>query len=304
MRAGGTERFNEWAGAGDLDALVRYLMSGVHHGRPGRPTDVKRQAVRALEEAGDPARRFAIAKALAVRDEYVARELACALLDEAWPEHRNAVTALMQRLADDADWEVRETAAGLLARVMERDFDGALRLYTTWTGHPSPNVRRAVVLAAKYVGGARRPEQARPLLSLVERLLPDKELYVRTNLGPFAIGDGLLRSFPDETLAKLKRWAARRDEGTRWNVAMAFSSAEGAKHPDAAFEVLEFLAADDRRYVWRAAASAMRSLAKRHPQRVREALAAWRKDPRRAPAAAAAEAIAPPRPRGRSPSRP
>ena len=108
-------------------------------------------------------------------------------------------------LADDADWEVRECAAGLFARVLERDFERGLALFAKWTAHRSPNVRRAVALAAKSAAQERRPGRARPLLDLVERLLSDAAEYVRKNLGPFAIGDGFLRAYPEATLARLRR---------------------------------------------------------------------------------------------------
>jgi 3-methyladenine DNA glycosylase AlkD len=103
-------------------------------------------------------------------------------------------------------------------------------------------------------------------------------VYVRKNLGPFAIGDGLLRCYPDLTLEHLARWAGSDDARVRWNVAMAFSTAEGARHVDAALPILERLAEDDRRFVWRAVANAMRNLGKRAPERAIPVLEEWLAD--------------------------
>jgi len=275
------QTFQGWARSDDLKAMLAYLMGGVHHGRPGRPTSVKRQALLALRAEGDAPRRFAWAQTLASQESYVARELACGLVDAGWPQRRSEVEATMLRLADDGDWEVRECAASLLHRIMELDFESALSLYAQWSQHRSANVRRAIVLAAKYTAAKRRPQQAEPLLDLLERHLPDTSEYVRKNLGPFAIGDGLLCAFPQATLARLRLWTVRPEEGTRWNVAMVFTSAEGARHLETALPILSELAVDERRFVWRAVSSALRCLGKRHAPTIRELLQSWLDDSRR-----------------------
>ncbi|MEW5934280.1 MAG: hypothetical protein AB1816_11935, partial [Bacillota bacterium] len=112
----------------------------------------------------------------------------------------------------------------------------------------------------KYAARTRRHEWAEPLLELVEPLLTDPHPYVRRNLGPFVIGDQLLRSYPAQTLARLYRWAERPDAVTRWNVAMVFTSAEGRRHREAGMRILEILASDTRSPVARAVAAARRRL--------------------------------------------
>jgi 3-methyladenine DNA glycosylase AlkC len=188
---------------------------------------------------------------------------------------------LMLRVADDPHWEIRESADSLLRQVCKADFEAGYALLQRWATHPSENVRRAVVLTVKKLGKERQPAWGNPLLDLLEPLLGDRSTYVRKNLGPFAIGDGLLRYHPELAVQRLSQWAEAEDEQVRWNVAMAFSTAEGARHLDAALPILERLAADERRFVWRAVASAMRNLGRRAPERVRPVLRAWRQDERR-----------------------
>ena len=85
--------------------------------------------------------------------------------------------------------------------------------------------------------------------------------------------------------ATLALFQAGGENWTRWNVAMTFSAAGAARHLEVGLGILRGLAADDRRFVWRAAASAMRTLGKRHPERVRAELQTWLDDAaRRAPA--------------------
>jgi 3-methyladenine DNA glycosylase AlkC len=107
-------------------------------------------------------------------------------------------------------------------------------------------------------------------------------------LGPFAIGDGLLRYYPELTIKRLINWAEAENEQVRWNVAMAFSAAEAAKHLEAALPILSHLATNNRRFVWRAVASAMRNLGRRAPESVMPVLQKWLKDEKRARPAEAA----------------
>ena len=129
---------------------------------------------------------------------------------------------------------------------------------------PDSRVRRAVVVGAKSAARTRRPEWAEPLLDLLEPALKDENEYVRKNLGPFTIGDQFLRSYPDATLARLRKWMEDPDENVRWNVAMAFAAASGARLAQRAPDILDFLAKDERpsvRNAVRAARRRVRTLA-------------------------------------------
>ena len=112
--------------------------------------------------------------------------------------------------------------------------------------------------------GRGRPS-ARPGCSIIEPALHDRDQHVRRSVGPFAIGDQLLRSYPAETLARLERWAQDPDEIVRWNVAMAFSSAAGAKLAPQGLPTLTALTRDPSRSVARAANATLRRIQKRRP---------------------------------------
>ena len=204
----------------------------------------------------------------------VDKQLAAVILRPLIPTHRAEVERAIHRLARDDDWEVREAGASLLGDALERDFDAYLRPAQTWIASGEPRLRRAVVVAAKYAARSRNPERAELLLDLIEPALSDHDEYVRRNLGPFAIGDQLLRSYPDATLARLERWSRDPDENVRWNVAAVFTSASSARVAERAFGMLAFLAGDTRPFVTRAVTAAVRNILKRRPE-LREAVAAW-----------------------------
>lgn len=198
----------------------------------------------------------------------VDKELAARLLAPLAVSHTREVERAVLRLARDDDREVREAAASLLGILLEDAFDRVLPQARQWVSGADSRLRRAVVVAAKYAARSRRPERAEPLLDLLEPALRDHDQYVRRSLGPFAIGDQLLRSYPDATLARLARWATDADENVRWNVAMTFTAASAAREADRALPLLRSLAEDPSPFVGRAAAAALRRLAKRRPELV------------------------------------
>jgi hypothetical protein len=234
--------------------------------------------------AGEPETIYGWGVAMAGRQEWAARMMASWLFSPFYAEHPAEVQLLLLRLADDENWTIREGAAGGFSQVLGDHFESVYPLFREWSRHPSENVRRAVVLAVMPVvrDGKKGAERVKPCLDLLEPLLADPSQYVRKNLGPFAIGAAILNHYPDLTFATLERWRERyADENTRWNLAMAVSASGGVAHVSRSLAFLHTLAADDRRTVWRAVASAARALGKKRPDVVVPELRRWLDDPAR-----------------------
>jgi GNAT superfamily N-acetyltransferase len=262
--------------AGDEEGLVATLMT-VKWGRTGY------QAMVTIEEALGPGTEalYDWACCLADRPEPAARAIAAPLFRHYWPSRPDEVQARLLRLADDEDWLVREAAHSTMGSLLIAHFDALYPILQSWARHPSANVRRGVAIAARRASNERREEWAEILLNLVKPLLADHDKYVRKNLGSYAIGDGLLRCYPELTLRYLEEWAESEDEQVRWNVAMSFASYGGNKQWEKALEILTRLATDERRYVWRAVASALRYIGRRHLEQVCPILEEWLRDERR-----------------------
>jgi 3-methyladenine DNA glycosylase AlkD len=218
-------------------------------------------AVKVIDRIGPAPRvRLDWAERLLAHPRRVDKELAVLI---AWPlarTHFRELTRMGYRLARDDDWAVREAAAALLGQVLTEAWADTIPLLSEWVGGPDSRLRRAVVVAAKYAARTRTPDWADPLLDLLEPALRDHEEYVRKSLGPFAIGDQFVRSYPDATLARLRKWMQDSDENVRWNVAMALSAASGARVGQKAPDILEFLAADERAFVRGAVRAAQRRI--------------------------------------------
>lgn len=274
----------------DAAALAAILAAS---GRAASVHTAQRLARRCCVQS--PEALFALACALAERPEQLAKGLAAGLLAEQYPGHEEAVRDALLRLADDADWVVREYAASGLGDVLAEHFDDAYPWLAAWTRHPSANIRRAAVLATMPTARHTDAGRAARCLELLEPLLTDRNVYVRKNLGPFAIGAALLVHHPDITFATLARWRDQYDDDqARWNLAMACAAAGGARWPDRALAFLHTLADDARPYVWRAAASALINLGRKRPAVAMPEIRRWLADPARCHVAARALAtIAP-----------
>jgi hypothetical protein len=268
----------------DPTAVMGALESQSHHGRPGSHAALRQQVGERLSAAltSDPTREGRWIEVLALSPSPSARQVACLLLANRYSRDRPGALRTAEALADDAHWEVREAAAGLMGRLLALDFAPIRSWLATLRSSRSENLRRAVVLAVKYAARREHPERTPALLDLLAPLLRDESAYVRRNLGPFTLGDGLLRIDPRTTLAQLRAWSRERDPMVRWNVAMAFSSAIGSFHWPAARATLERLARGPEPLVRMGVAKAVRRSRQRYPEEVAETLRSWAKDPDRA----------------------
>ena len=218
-------------------------------------------AVKVIDRIGPAPRvRLDWAERLLAHPRRVDKELAALIVSPLARTHFRELARIGYRLARENDWAVRESAATLLGQVLTEAYADTIPLLREWVSGPDSRLRRAVVVAAKYAARTRTPDWAEPLLDLIEPALRDHEEYVRKSLGPFAIGDQFVRSYPDVTLARLRQWMHDPDENVRWNVAMALSAASGARLGQKAPDILEFLGTDERAFVRGAVRAAQRRI--------------------------------------------
>lgn len=251
----------EWIRKGDLNSLGAYLVSGSVHGKPGLPTAEMNRLEKNILKAFTDEELFLLGKKLLARPEYTARGLGISFVERGWPKHKEVEKLLLQAAEDD-DWIVREIAAATFARMLGKDFSHFAKLFAAWVKNGSENAKRAVALAVKYDSKSADPKKWKTYLQLIEPLLKEEAEYIRKNLGPFAIGDGLLPRFPKETLMACEKWAKSKDAWARWNTAMVFTAAAARKFPKEGKKILAALTADENPMVARAAKRAEKNLSK------------------------------------------
>lgn len=251
----------KWARQSSPEAFARYLVSGTVHGKPGLPTAEMSRVEKIIIKNFPPDELRDFGKKLLRRPEYTARSAAVSFLVHGWPADKD-VPALLFQAADDEDWIVREVAAGGLGSLLRRDFKKASKIFLSRLRDATTNVKRALALAVKYDARGKHEERTEFYFRVIEALLPESDEYIRKNLGPFAVGDGLLSHFPDETLKRWTKWAKSKDPWTRWNAAMVFTAATARRHGKTARKVLEALADDPEKSVRTAAKKALKNIEK------------------------------------------
>jgi len=280
-------RFKEALGANDLkSALVAVESQATAHAGTA-PVVQKRAAVKAILAATPAQQLPGAALWLTDQESDTAKEIGSMLLARSYDQHPDEAIAILRRLADDPNWEVREWAGSSVGEIFAGHFDELLPIMQDWSRDEAQFVRRAVCIAIRGAADRKRPERAEPLLALADTLGGDPSEEVKRNNGPFAVGGSLLACYPKQTLAHVRAWAASDDEMLRWNAAMVFVAANARKHIDEGLAILSGLASDKRRPVWMAVASAAKNLVKRDQARVEPELRRWLNDDRKLPASLA-----------------
>ena len=250
-----------------------------HAGTPRQADKLQAAKIMSRHYGEGTAGLFEAAVVFAGAESEGAQEVGLVLLGPMFGHNPEKVTEIIFRLADSENWEVREWAASALRRVIGGNFEAIYPTVKDWAVHASPNVRRAAAVASAWAAGDCTEEECQLLLEGLTPLLEDDDPYVRKNLGAFAVGDSFLKAQPEMVADWLGR--ASGHPRAQWNVAMALSAAEAAKHLELLSGLLGQLAADERTAVRRAVYKAALSLAKRRPEEMSLILASWKDDPER-----------------------
>lgn len=262
---GWRKQFEELCQQGSTDGIIKLLSSQATSHAGTANANVKNQAIKLLTEQykDQPVRLYQLALRLCNSKDPTAQEVGVIILGEYYKGNENEINATLLRLAKSDNWEVREWVASACGLILEKHFHGFFPVMENWLKDESENVRRAAILGIMYAGKGRNPEFADPFLDALEPLLSDRSRYVRDNLGPFAIGNALIKYYPKQVLRRLDKWVEDDDEQVRWNVAMIFSAAEGAKFAKEAKHIIAVLLSDERPYVKRAINKAIKNINKR-----------------------------------------
>ena len=237
------------------------------------------QVVNALHE--DDEDLFKHIEKLIATSRGASHHLACQLIPHAYTVKRKKALDFLPQLIESNDWTVRDAACEVTGRLLRDDFSRTIGVLEIWRSQGSVNVYRAIVIAAIRASDPTHLERAEPLLRLLEPLISESEPIVRRNLGPSAIGAYLLAHYPSQAFEYLVKWSTSNDAQTLWNVAMALSAPPAVPITKKALIVLRKLSLDERRFVWRAVASAMWKLGRKRPDIIRPELARWLEDERR-----------------------
>lgn len=236
------------------------------------PQAIKDRAIRLIRTAlnGNAPALYRTSIALTDSGDETCEEIGLILLADHYLAHPDEVTERMYRSASSDSWEVREWAASACGIVLCNHFAEFQPILMKWTQDESANRRRCAAAAVKYASKHKKQEHYEGLVQIIQPLLSDQDSYVQKNLGPFAIGDGLLKHYPEQAVHLLRDWSGTDDEYVRRNLALVFTSAAGARYYDRLSAVFRLLQEDDRAAVQSAVKQAEANLRRRIPDWPRE----------------------------------
>lgn len=201
-------------------------------------------------------------KILAVKSDN-AKEVGIHILCRGYKHDKVNVTKWLHRITDDANWEVREYAAGALVHTLKENpvFYNTLK---KWIKDKSENIRRGVVMSAVALRDKDDPGKIKKAFELMEPLMYDSSRYVKVNLGPFILGSYFGNHLPGEVFKFLDRMIKNKDAHVRWNAAMVFNNSFGNRYPLEAVKYIKRLSKDESKVVQRAVKSTINHLRKRN----------------------------------------
>jgi len=173
-------------------------------------------------------------------------------------------------MADSPEWGVREDAAVEIKKINDKFFLEYLPVWKKWVKDPNPNIRRAVEVGLLRV----KKEFVPHALDLLDSLMYDNDSYVRKNCGPFVLSHVGYKD-PDTTFKRLRKWMKIKNKNVRWNVATCLGDWFGRSYPEESLKLLKILARDKEKFVWRAAASSLIKLIRKHP-RLKQEVFSWK----------------------------
>ncbi|HOV26941.1 MAG TPA: HEAT repeat domain-containing protein [Pseudobacteroides sp.] len=174
-------------------------------------------------------------------------------------------------MSDDTDWTVRESAAGALVAIHEKNPD-SVYILEDWARDSRENVRRAIAESLGRGVGKKKPELALPILKM---LIGDQSLYVRK-----AVANSfrnMSRNYSDLVMENLFHLKDDEREYARWTVTDGVRNIAN-KLPEKALPLLYELAKDSRRYVQGCVASVLREASKTNEEIILNHMNNWVKD--------------------------
>jgi len=180
---------------------------------------------------------------------------------------RAELKEIIFKYANHKDWAVRETGAGIVSGLLSDDFEYWFPFVKAMAKDHRLNIRRAAVVGCMNTSFSKK--QVEKIARYVfNPNVNDPEVYMRKNLGPFAIGSFLLRKWPELTYKWMNRWMASGKPMAVWNVLNAFHATALKRSAEARKKAAGYLKAAEKLDA-KLAQSAAKSLRRRLALKVR-----------------------------------
>ena len=181
---------------------------------------------------------------------------------------KQVITKLILKYAASPNWAVRETVGSFFSSFLYDDFKYYFKLCRKMVKSKNVNLRRATIIAGMN-SDLTLSQMKKVVDEIYEVLLNDKELYIRKNLGPFALAH-FFRRFPEMAERKINKWGKSSDGWTAWNTITIFSQSAGKRNPDIALKYIKIIGQKNNKEAISGCSSVIYNVAKYHPKKVKK----------------------------------
>lgn len=210
--------------------------------------------------SNQPDKLYVVCQDYAGRKQWFFRFIAGKYLGRFYIQEPTKVMTLLEELAVDPMWQVREGAAWGMAPLWDLTDDSALDCYFMWLGDEREYLRATAALSLVPVIKKGDPALLPLLIPLLDRLVADESKVVRKLIGSQIVGKVLAETFPETAYECLQRWVKLPYAVTQWQVARAVSGQFADSFPGGVMDVLRSIQYQDQTMISQALFSALKRL--------------------------------------------
>lgn len=207
-----------------------------------------------------PDRLYAVCQEYAGRKQWFFRFIAGKYLGRFYNQEPAKVMMLLEELAVDPEWQVREGAAWGIATLWDLTDGSVLDCYSRWLEDEREYLRATAALSLVPVIKKGDPALLPLLIPLLDRLVIDESKVVRKLIGSQIVGKVLAETFPETAYECLQRWVKLSYSVTQWQVARAVSRTFADNFPEGVMDILRSIQYQDQPMTSKALFSALKRL--------------------------------------------
>lgn len=209
---------------------------------------------------GQPDKLFAICQDYIGRKQWFFRFIAGKYVGRFLPEQPEVVITLLEKLAIDPVWQVREGAAWGMASMWIVPDNRLTDFYFRWFEDEREHLRATAALSLIPVIRKGDPAFLPLLIPLLDRLVTDQGKVVRNLVGSQIVGKALAETFPLKAKECLQRWLVVRLPITHWQITRALPGPLAKSFPEDVLEIVKSLHYQDHALVRKGIIAAIKRL--------------------------------------------
>lgn len=210
--------------------------------------------------SNQPDRLYAVCQEYAGRKQWFFRFIAGKYLGRFYLKEPTKVITLLEELAVDPVWQVREGAAWGIATLWDLTDNSVLDCYSRWLGDEREYLRATAALSLVPVIKKGDPALLPLLIPLLDQLVVDESKVVRKLIGSQIVGKILAETFPETAYECLQRWVVLPNAVTQWQIARAVPGPLADSFPGGVMDILRSIQYHDQPMTSQALFSALKRL--------------------------------------------